>query len=361
MNIDRNIPNKIRVLVIDDSAFFRHRITKMLSSDDRIEVIGTAGDGKSGVEEALRLKPDVITMDVEMPVMDGISAVKEIMSKAPTSIMMLSSYTSEGAKATLDALNAGALDFIPKQIDTSPDAKQELADKLIQRVLAMGRKKMRTVAPSSTSTIARQTPHATNLQESQLKAKKGSYKLVVVGASTGGPVAIQQLICSLPSSFSVPIVLVVHMPASFTKAYAERLNSISNLVVKEADDGDLLIPGQVLLAPGGRQLSFRNNGNRLAVVTREGTATETYKPSVDITFESAAHTLRDSVLAVVLTGMGADGSHGASMLKQCDSTVWSQDEASCVIYGMPQAVEKRGLSDLVLPLGDIGPSLVRAV
>jgi len=360
MSIGRDITNKIRVLVVDDSAFFRHRITSILSSDDRIEVVGTAGDGKAGVSEALRLRPDVITMDVEMPVMDGITAVKQIMSEAPTPIMMLSSHTSEGAKATLDALNAGALDFIPKQMDASPDAREKLAKKLVNRVLAMSRKKLLTSAPSSVAPVRRAARHR-NYQDSQLTAKKGSYKLVVVGASTGGPVAIQQLICSLPSSFNVPMVLVVHMPASFTTAYAERLNSLSKLNVKEAENGDLLMPGNILLAPGGRQLSFSQKGKDLSVCIRDGAAGDTYKPCVDLTFESAAQTLHDSVLAVVLTGMGADGSHGASILKRCDSTVWSQDEASCVIYGMPQAVEKKGLSDLVLPLDKIGPTLVKAV
>lgn len=360
MNDDRNMPKKIRVLVVDDSAFFRHRITNILSSDDRIEVVGTAGDGKAGVREAHRLMPDVITMDVEMPIMDGITAVRQIMSEVPAPIMMLSSHTSEGAKATLDALNAGALDFIPKQMDVSPNAKQELAEKLIDRVLAMGRKKLHISTLSSVAPVSRKSSYQRN-QDSQLSAKKGSYKLVVVGASTGGPVAIQKLICSLPSSFNVPMVLVIHMPASFTTAYAERLNSLSKLNVKEADNGDLLVPGQILLAPGGRQLSFRQRGKDLSVSIRDGAAEDTYKPCVDLTFESAAQELQDSVLAVVLTGMGADGSHGASILKQCDSTVWSQDETSCVIYGMPQAVEKKGLSDLVLPLEEIGPALVKAV
>jgi two-component system chemotaxis response regulator CheB len=354
------MPNKIRVLVVDDSAFFRRRITHILSSDERIEVIGTAGDGKSGVDQALRLKPDVVTMDVEMPVMDGITAVKQIMAKAPASIMMLSSHTSEGAKATLDALSAGALDFIPKPTSASPDVKEKFAAKLISRVVAMGSKVLRTPAPQVQEESIEIVPRAVRKRERQ-PTKRGNYKLVVIGASTGGPVAIQQLICSLPSNFNVPIVLVVHMPASFTKAYAERLNSISKLNVKEAENGDLLKPGSVFLAPGGRQLSFRKNGGELALSIRDGSVSETYKPSVDITFESAAQTLRDSVLAVVLTGMGSDGSHGATLLKQCNATVWSQDEASCVIYGMPQAVEKKGLSDLVLPLDQIGPSLAKAV
>ncbi len=361
MTLVRNISNKIRVLVVDDSAFFRHRVTNMLSSDDRIEVIGTAGDGRSGADKALQLKPDVITMDVEMPIMDGITSVKQIMSTAPTSIMMLSSHTSEGAKATLDALSAGALDFIPKPTNSTPEAKEKFAAKLISRVVAMGNKALRSAVPTVQKETVESVSRQVETQARHGRARNGSYKLVVIGASTGGPVAIQQLLCSLPGSFSVPIVLIVHMPASFTKAYAERLNSISKLSVKEAEDGDLLKPGTVFLAPGGKQLSFRHHSREVAVSIRDGNVTETYKPCVDIAFESAAEVLRDSVLAVVLTGMGADGSQGATLLKQCNATVWSQDEASCVIYGMPQAVEKQGLSDQVLPLEQIGPSLAKAV
>jgi len=360
MIIDRNIPKKVRVLVVDDSAFYRHRISNMLSSDERIEIVGAAGDGQSAVKEALRLKPDVITMDIEMPVMDGISAVKKIMSQEPIPIVMLSTYTNEGAKATLDALNAGAVDFIPKPSGTSIEFSDKLSTMLIQRVLAMSKKKMTKTASSAVERLAEQMPRSIQ-QESPLEVKQGRYKLVVIGASTGGPVAIQKLLCSLPKDFKVPLVLVVHMPSTFTTAYAERLNSLCELNVKEAVDGDLLIPGHVLLAPGGKQLSFCNKGAEIIVSLRDGVHGETYKPSIDLTLGSASEVLRDSVLAVILTGMGSDGSQGASMLKQYDSTVWSQDEASCVVYGMPQAVEKNGLSDLVLPLVDIGPSLVKAV
>ncbi len=353
---DQEIPTRVRVLVVDDSAFFRQRVSSILSSDDRIEIVGTAGNGAAGVKETHRLRPDVITMDVEMPVMDGITAVKKIMSEVPTPILMLSSYTSDGAKATLDALNAGAVDFIPKQNNTSVESKDRLSTMLVQRVLAIRNKNVGKAALSSAVATAVPGPHAP-----PLTARKGSYDLVVIGASTGGPVAIQKLLAELPQDFSVPLVLVVHMPGSFTKAYAERLNSLSALNVTEAVDGDQLIPGRVLLAPGGKQLSFIRKKTAIVVSIRNGSPEETYKPSVDITLESAATVLRDSVMAIVLTGMGSDGSQGASMLKQCDSTVWTQDEASCVVYGMPQAIEKRGLSDLVLPLNDIAPSLVKAV
>jgi two-component system, chemotaxis family, protein-glutamate methylesterase/glutaminase len=356
---DRKMPSKVRVLIVDDSVFFQRRISEILSTDDRIEVVGTARNGLEGVEQARRLRPDVITMDVEMPVMDGITAVKQIMSNVPTPILMLSSYTSEGAKATLDALNAGAVDFIPKQSNSAYESVDRLSTMLVQRVLAIHHKGV--VRSASTQVAAVATSVDTRRHAPLLASRKGSYDLVVIGASTGGPVAIQQLLGALPSTFPVPMVLVVHMPGSFTKAYAERLNALCALNVSEAVDGEQLLPGMILLAPGGKQLSFERKGARPLVRVRDGLPEETYKPCIDITLESAAHALRNSVLAVILTGMGSDGSRGASMLKQCDSTVWSQDEASCIVYGMPQAIEKRGLSDLVLPLNDIGPTLVKAV
>ncbi len=347
---------KIRVLVVDDSAFFRRHLSKILSAHELIEVVGTAADGKAGVAAAHELKPDVITMDVEMPVMDGITAVKQIMAEVPTPILMLSSYTYSGAEATLDALQAGAVDFIPKQSNGTSNSMKVLAAMLVQKVLAVTKNR---VLKSARLTPTQTTPSRS--RESPQVVQKGGYGLVVIGASTGGPVAIQNLISSLPGSFPVPLVLAVHMPGNFTKAYAERLDGLCKLNVKEAVDGDRLAPGKALLAPGGKQLSFTRKGADTFVCVNEGKKEETYKPSIDLTFESAAQVMHDSVLAVVLTGMGADGCKGAGILKQKRSTVWSQDEASCVIYGMPQAVEKKGYSDMVLPLSEIGPALVKAV
>jgi len=347
---------KIRVLVVDDSAFFRYQLSNILSAHEKIEVVGTAGDGKAGVEAARELKPDVITMDVEMPVMDGISAVKQIMSEVPTSILMLSSYTYSGAEETLDALQAGAVDFIPKQGNGTSNNVEKLSTMLVQKVLAVSRHR---VLKSARLATARRVPSKS--RESPLIARPGGYDLVVIGASTGGPIAIQNLISSLPGDFSVPLVIAVHMPGNFTKAFAERLDSICALNVKEADNGDRLQAGSALLAPGGKQLSFSRKGADTFVCVNDGKQEETYKPSIDITLGSAAQVMRDSVLAVILTGMGADGCKGAGILKQNKSTVWSQDEASCVIYGMPQAVEKKGFSDMVLPLSEIGPALVKAV
>ncbi len=273
---------------------------------------------------------------------------------------MISSHTSTAAQPTLEALNAVAVDIIPKQRSGAGQRTEQLSIMLVQKVLGICNKR---VPKARAQPIKPSTPAVkpSRSRAAPQVAKRGSYDLVVVGASTGGPVAIQSLVCSLPKEFSVPLVLAVHMPGNFTTAFAERLDGICALNVREAVDGDRLQVGRALLAPGGKQLSFFRKGADTFVRIHEGKPEETYKPSIDSTLESAARELRDGVLAVILTGMGSDGCQGASMLKQCDSTVWSQDEASCVIYGMPQAVEKRGLSDLVLPLNEIGPALVKAV
>lgn len=357
----QDMRGKVRVLVVDDSAFFRRYISNILSLNEMIEVVGTAGDGMAAIEAAHRLKPDVITMDVEMPIMDGITAVTKIVSEVPTSsILMLSSYTGSGARAALDALHAGAVDFIPKHNSSSSKNTDRLSTMLVQKVLAIGNKRVQQPISQVVGEPAMQVMPSRS-REAPKPVRSRQYDLVVVGASTGGPVAIQNLICGLPPSFTVPMVLVVHMPGNFTKAFAERLDSMCALNVQEAVDGDLLQPGRALLAPGGKQLSFVRKGANIAVSIRDGKPNETYKPSIDTTLESAALAMGDSVLAVILTGMGSDGCSGASMLKQCNSTVWSQDQASCVVYGMPQAVEKRGLSDRVLPLDEIGPALVRTL
>ncbi len=342
----------IRVLVVDDSVFFQKRISEQLQRDPSIEVVGTAGDGALAVSEAKRLKPDVITMDVEMPVMDGITAVKQIMVERPTPIIMFSAFTQEGAEATLNALDAGAVDFLPKQTTQIAQRPHPIRDLLPERVLALGRggRVRQTIGQ------VRHERGTTGRAD-----RTGHYRLVVIGASTGGPTAIQKLLSALPANFPLPILVVVHMPESFTPTYAQRLDAQCAISVKEAVDGDPLGPGQALVAPGGRQMVLDQWRANTVVRVRESSPGQTYRPSVDVTMSSAAYTFSDGVLAIVLTGMGADGKQAARLLKERGSTVWSQDRASCVVYGMPQAVEKSGLSDKVLPLDDIGPTLVRVV
>lgn len=370
----------VKVLVVDDSGFFRRRVSEILSADSNIQVVGTATNGKEAIDQALALKPDVITMDYEMPMMDGITAVRHIMQRCPTPVLMFSSLTHEGARVTLDALDAGAVDFLPKNFEDISRNPEKVKQLLCEKILSISRSNRRvshysapapaavpapTPAPSSvgsfgSSASVRPAPipaRAHAAAPSSPAPKRKNYKLVAIGTSTGGPVALQRVLTQLPANFPAPIVLVQHMPAAFTKAFAERLDKLCRISVKEAEDGDILRPGLALLAPGGKQMMIDGRG---AVKILPGDERLNYKPCVDITFGSAAKSYGDKVLAVVLTGMGADGREGARLLKQGGSSIWAQDEASCVIYGMPMAIVKAELADAVYSLDDIGKHLVEA-
>ncbi len=337
--------------MVDDSAFFRKRLVEMLNKIKGIEVIGEADNGLKAVEASQRLHPDVITMDIEMPVMDGITAVKRIMADAPTAVLMLSSLTREGATATLDALDAGAADFLSKEFGNVSAGDKTASHILAERIFTLA-KRPNPQLPSLKARV--QTP--------QHVIGNKQYQLVAIGASTGGPVALQTILTHLPADFPLPILLVVHMPANFTPAFAKRLDTQSEITIKEAVDGDPLKPGVALLAPGGTQMTIAPQGKSRSIVRiKEADNSQTYKPSVDITFSSLANSYHKGVLAIVLTGMGADGLEGARLLKSTGSSVWSQNEASCVVFGMPQAVQKAGLSDRVLPVDQIGSALVKAV
>ena len=376
----------VKVLVVDDSGFFRRRVSEILSADPTIQVIGTATNGKEAIDQALALKPDVITMDYEMPLMDGITAVRHIMQRCPTPVLMFSSLTHEGARVTLDALDAGAVDFLPKNFEDISRNPERVKQMLCEKVHSISRSNRRLssysaapaaspgpasasvsskpalggfVPPPAPTAPARTTPIASRSTTAPVSAapKRKAYKLVAIGTSTGGPVALQRVLTQLPANFPAPIVLVQHMPAAFTKAFAERLDTLCRISVKEAEDGDMLRPGLALLAPGGKQMMIDGRG---AVRILPGDERLNYKPCVDITFGSAARSYGDKVLAVVLTGMGADGREGARLLKQSGSAVWAQDEASCVIYGMPMAIVKANLADAVYSLDDIGRHLIEA-
>lgn len=341
-----------RVLIVDDSGFFRRRIAGILQADPGIDVIGMAANGQEAIDQVKRLNPDVVTMDIEMPVMDGITAVRHIMSSRPVPVLMFSSLSHEGAQATLDALAAGAVDFLPKRFEDIARDREEAGLLLRQRIHAVGRRK---------PAIRQASSAAARVMNRTASACGGQYQVVVIASSTGGPVALQQVLTTLPSSFPRPVLVVQHMPASFTPAFANRLDQQCAVSVREAQDGDLLKPGQVLIAPGGKQMLLQQRGGEVSVRIEEGNAGLNYKPCADITFASTASVYGGNTLAMVLTGMGSDGCKGAQLLKQDGATIWSQDEASSVIYGMPMAIAEAGLSDEVLPLGDIGPSLVNAV
>lgn len=365
----------VTVLIVDDSSFFRRRLTQMIEECPGLEVVGCASNGREGVDKALALKPDVITMDYEMPLLDGISAVREIMRRQPTPILMFSSLTYEGARVTLDSLEAGAVDYLPKNFDQISKNSEELRQKLAERLLAIARASRRSLMPTARAAVAPAadvrelrprpteavaarplagTPAAATPASAAPTRALRRFGIVAIGTSTGGPVALQTVLSQLPATFPAPIVLVQHMPATFTRAFAERLNSLCKIQVKEAEDGDLLRPGLALLAPGGKQMMIGKGGK---VRILPGDDRLNYKPCVDVTFASAANVYREQVLAVVLTGMGSDGCEGARLLKGQGATVWAQDEATSVIYGMPAAIAKAGLADEVLPLTLVGQRL----
>ncbi len=361
----------VKVLVVDDSGFFRRRVSEILSSDPNIQVVGTATNGREAIDQALALKPDVITMDYEMPMMDGITAVRHIMQRCPTPVLMFSSLTHEGARVTLDALDAGAVDFLPKNFEDISRTPEKVKQLLCEKVHSIARSNRRyssfsvspqpapaASVPARPAAMPTQPGHAAAASPASSAApKRKAYRLVAIGTSTGGPVALQRVLTQLPANFPAPLVLVQHMPAAFTKAFAERLDKLCRISVKEAEDGDQLRPGLALLAPGGKQMMVDPRG---VVRILPGDERLNYKPCVDITFGSAAKSYHDKVLAVVLTGMGADGREGARLLKQGGSQIWAQDEASCVIYGMPMAVVKANLADAIYGLDDIGRHLVEA-
>ena len=349
-----------RVLVVDDSGFFRRRIVEMLEADARIKVVGMAVNGREAIEQVASLKPDVVTMDIEMPVMDGITAVRHIMARHPTPVLMFSSLTREGAQATLDALEAGAVDFLPKRFDEINSDREQARILLCRRVRAVARQQRPTAGPPAAALATRGSAALAPAPPVPLRIKRGHFQAVAIASSTGGPVALTQVLTALPGDFRTPVVVVQHMPATFTPAFAQRLDQQCAVKVKEAEDGDLLRPGHVYLAPGGRQMTFYQKGGESNIHIEDGAAELHYKPCADISFTSLSSVFGGNVLALVLTGMGADGREGARVLKGLGATVWSQDEASSVIYGMPMAVAEAGLSDQVLSLSDIGPSLVQA-
>lgn len=435
----------IKVLIIDDSTFFRKRLTEIIKGDPSLEVVGEAKDGKEGIEKTMSLKPDVITMDVEMPVMDGITAVKEIMSKCPTPILMFSSLTFEGANSTFRALEAGAVDFMPKNFDDIAHKREDALNALRASIKAVARSHIRRTPTrsgasssslsSSSASAASSTSRATPLRSAtattsltsrvrpstpaapasaltsrtpaaapsssiprasvggrqdfdkiysqisgvnqgrpaaamqfsfgnargvstNFKISGKSHDIIAIGSSTGGPIALQNIIPKLPR-MNVPIVIVQHMPASFTTTFAQRLNNLSKNTVVEAQDGMILEPAHVYIAPGGMQMIFERALGKTKVRILPADPRVVYHPCVDVSFASLSQIYNGSVLAMVLTGMGSDGCEGCRLLKKGGSVVWAQNEDTCVVYGMPQAIVNAGIAEQILPLDKFADCIVQ--
>ncbi|MEQ8660566.1 MAG: chemotaxis response regulator protein-glutamate methylesterase [Gammaproteobacteria bacterium] len=345
----------IRVLVVDDSAFFRRVITRALTADPMLEVIGEAADGREAVAMAARLSADVITMDVDMPILDGIAAVRAIMAARPCPVLMISALTRAGAEATLAALDAGACDFLAKHAEGDSAALAGFTRELVARVKSVARQRPgRRASAAAARRVAPALDRAPRTYP--------GLECVVIGASTGGPPVIGGILGALPAAFPLPLVVAQHMPGTFTSCFAERLDQQSAVRVCLAADGAPVVGGTAYICPGGMQTTLARDADGAArLCVTAGDPAARYRPSIDVTFGAAARVFGAHVLGIVLTGMGDDGCAGGRALKAGGAPVWAQDEASSVVFGMPRAVIEAGLADSVLPSVAIAPRLLEAL
>ncbi len=338
------VNKQIRVLVVDDSAFMRFTISKHLNEFPDIQVVGTAADGKEALELIPRLEPDVITLDVEMPKLDGLSTLSEIMKRFPRPVIMISSLTSEGTLETVRALTFGAVDFIAK-----PSFKANVASIMLEvaeKVRKASKAKVWSMQrPSSIEPVV-----TAKIGTRNVRPLRKEEKIVVIGSSTGGPRALSQVMSNLPEGLPAAFVIVQHMPAGFTRSLAERLNSLSPVEVKEAEPGDTLDTGRCLVAPGGFHMQLDAND---MITLNQNPPVHGVRPSVDVTLLSIAQKYKDRVISVILTGMGSDGTTGASLVHASGGWVIAEAEESCVVWGMPRSVVEAGAADQIEPLGNI--------
>lgn len=393
----------IKALVVDDSVFMRNSISRMLSSDPDIQVVGQAGDGIEALQKIKELNPDIITLDIEMPRMDGLEMLEKLMSVNPKPVLVISSLTFEGAEATLKALELGALDYMPKYVEGTTVfaiAQKELTEKV--KFLAKKNATMRFLtaklrskpapktfgtastltkptltgtagtasaasslssATSRLSALAKpSTPVQTTSMPSQTPMPTGKPRrdIVAIGVSTGGPPAVQKVLSALPENFPACILIAQHMPAAFTGAFAKRLDSLCKIKVKEAKDGDSLISGVAYVCPGGQHISVTVRGAMPHIKISPEPTTELYKPSASILNESVA-IMGNKVVGLTMTGMGSDGCEGTKVLRAKGGYILAQSEESCVVYGMPRAVVEAKLAHEIVDLDDIAEALMRAL
>jgi two-component system, chemotaxis family, protein-glutamate methylesterase/glutaminase len=403
-----SLKKKIRVLVVDDSAFVRRSIVRMYEGSDDIEVVEVASNGAEAVELTKKLRPDVVTLDVMMPVLDGLTALEMIMRECPTPVVMFSSLTGKGGEKTLKALDLGAVDFIdkscagglmnfssitreltskikvaagvdveklaPEQVrarepeGAKPSGKRSVAvssgtDAIVteEREGAKPAAKRAVAASGECEQAGKAEPEGAKPAAKPAVAVGSETEVVAIGTSTGGPPALQKILSQLPESFPCPILIVQHMPQGFTSSLAQRLDRNSQLTVKEAADGECLVPGTAYVAPGGWHMRLRRKGGKLLVALDPGPDAALHRPSVDVLFESVAAVCGARSLAVVLTGMGKDGAVGAGAIKRSGGEVVVEAEESAVVFGMPRAVLEAVPVDAVVPLPEVAQTVLRLV
>lgn len=344
--------DKVKVLIVDDSAFMRKILTDILTNEQAIEVIGTAKNGAEAISFVKQLKPDVVTMDIEMPILGGIDALKQIMQYYPVPVIMLSSLTSEGADATLACLDIGAVDFIQKPSSVFRIQIEDLKKELIEKIITAS--KILLVPKKQSWKYEKIEPERDNSNFSIQNTKK-QHSFIVIGTSTGGPRALQYVIPLIPKNIPASILIVQHMPAGFTKSLADRLDNMSQIRVKEAEDGEKALPGYAYIAPGNYHLELNRSPNGEVLLSLStASPVSGHRPSVDVLFSSVAKHISTNVIAVVMTGMGADGANGAIELKKNKNCyILAQDEETCVVHGMPRSAINTGAVDDIVPLYEI--------
>ncbi len=343
--------DQIRVLVVDDSALARKILTGLLESDPEIKVIGTAENGETAIEMNNKLSPDVITLDIEMPVLDGLSALKRIIEENPKPVIMLSAYTQHGTECTFKALELGAVDFVPKPNSKESSWADVIGEQLRTKVKSVYRAKF----------IVAGQVRSSDKKQRVFEKKAESSKIVGIGTSTGGPTALIHIFQNIPKNFPSSILVVQHMPEGFTKAFAERLNSTSNLKVKEAEDMDPIAPGCGYVAPGDQHIFIEEIKNQRYVRLSKGEKVSGHRPSIDVLFNSLASAVGKNTIAVIMTGMGKDGAEGIRKIKDAGGHTIAQDEDTSVVFGMNRvAIEKGGIDDIV-PLSKIPEKIVEYI
>lgn len=363
---------KIRVLTVDDSALMRQVLATLLSKDPDIEVIGSAPDPFIAREKIKALNPDVITLDVEMPKMDGLTFLEKLMRGHPMPVVMVSSLTEAGCQTTLRALELGAVDFITKPKIDLREGMEEVAQDLIAKVKAAAMAHVRplSVGGTGTGSVNRCLPPSPLSEGGQAPAQKRepvpsamiktTDTIIAIGASTGGTEAVKDVLAALPPN-TPPILITQHMPERFTKTWADRMNTLCRISVKEAEDGDSVLPGHALVAPGSYHMTLVRSGARYSVRINQDPPVNRHRPSVDVMFDSVAQYAGANTIGLILTGMGRDGAKGMLAMKQAGAYTIAQDEASCVVFGMPKEAIKLGGVDKILPLAEIPAAIVAYV
>ncbi|MCC7202968.1 MAG: chemotaxis response regulator protein-glutamate methylesterase [Nitrospirae bacterium] len=342
----------VRVLVVDDSAFMRKAITGMLNSDPDIRVIGEASDGEDAVRKVKSLVPDVVTMDIEMPRLNGLDALRHVMKDMPVPVIMVSSLTEEGARETMKALDIGAVDYVPKHLSGNIVNITNIKDEIVSKVKMFGRSKnkmKRLVDAIPVSVLNHDFKH---------KPDAHSINIVIIGSSTGGPKSLQDVLPRLPGNFPAGIIVVQHMLPLFTASFAERMGELCHIGVREAKDGDIIKPGLALIAKGGSHLTVERGRAGDVHIRLTNEPKMIHMPSVDVAMESVAKTYSGHALGVIMTGMGQDGCEGLKMIKKMNGKVIAQDEESSIIFGMPKAAIDSGVVDKIVPLGKIADEII---